>query len=107
MYSFGGIGDRSISFSGGRLHRHKQYELSITMEHPKAMELLARAQLAGGASCAPAAKSGQTRVILGRHDSLGLALSSHLRKIPLHGIKASIIREGSFGPPAEFMQKEE
>ncbi len=102
LYSFGGIGDRSISFSGGHLHRHKQYELSITMEHPKAMELIARAQTTGGASCAPAVNSGQTRVILGRHDSLGLALSAHLQKISLHGVKSSIIREGSFSLPEEF-----
>ena len=102
LYSFGGIGDRSISYSSGRLHRHKQYELSITAEHAEAMELLARAQAAGGASCAPGAKSGKTRVILARHDSLGLALSSHLRKIRLHGVKASIVREGSWGLPEEL-----
>lgn len=103
QYSFGGIGDRSFSYSRGRLHRHKQYELSVNLEHQKAMELFARAQAAGGASCAPAA-AGKTRVILGRYDSLGLALSSRLRKIPLHGIKASVIREGSLTLPEEFIR---
>ena len=102
LYSFGGIGDRSISFSGGRLYRHKQYELSVTMDHTKAMELYGRAQSTGGASFASAAEKGLTRVVLGRHESLGLAFSSHLKKISLHGVKASIIREGSFSLPEEF-----
>ncbi|MFX4262720.1 metallophosphoesterase [Pelotomaculum propionicicum] len=104
MYSFGGIGDRSITYSSGRLHRHKQYELSVTLEHKKAMELFMRTQSAGGASCVPAAESGKTRVILGRYDSPGLALSSRLSKIPLYGIKASIIKEGSFSLPEEFIK---
>lgn len=103
-YSFGGIGDRSISYSSGRLHRHKQYELSVTLDHAKAMELFARAQAAGGASCAAAARSDQTRVILGRHGSLGQALSSRLRRIQLHGIRASILKEGSFSLPEELIK---
>jgi hypothetical protein len=102
LQSFGGIGDRSFSYSSGRLHQHKQYQLSVNLEHPKAMELLVRAQATGGASITPAARSSKTRVILGRYDSLGLALSSHLKKIPLYGIKASIIREGNFSLPEEF-----
>lgn len=104
QYSFGGIGDRSISYSSGRLHRHKQYELSVALDHAKAMELFARAQVAGGASCAAAAQSDQTRVIMGRFDSLGLALRSRLGKIPLHGIKVSIIKEGSFSLPEELIK---
>lgn len=103
-YSFGGIGDRSISYSRRRLHRHKQYELSVTLEHKEAMTLFARAQAAGGASCAPAAEKGKTRVILGRHDSLSLALSSRLQKIPLCGIKASVLKEGNFNLPEKIIK---
>lgn len=103
-YSFGGIGDRSISYSSGRLHRHNQYELSAALEHKKAMELYTRAQAAGGASCAPAAESGKTKVVLGRRDTLGLALVSRLRKIPLCGIKSLIIKEGSISLPEEFIK---
>ncbi|MDD4334339.1 MAG: metallophosphoesterase family protein [Desulfotomaculaceae bacterium] len=103
-YSFGGIGDRSISYSRGRLRRHKQYELSVTLEYQKAMELFARAQAAGGASCAPAAENGKMRVILGRHDSLGTAISTLLQKIRLYGIKASVIKEGNYRLPQEFIK---
>lgn len=100
-YSFGGIGDRSFSLMNGRLHRPKQYELSVTMEHPKAMELYGRAQSSGGASLAPAAETGKTRVILGRHESFHLVFSAHLQKISRYGVKARIIKEGSFGLPDE------
>jgi hypothetical protein len=104
LYSFGGIGDRSISYSGGRLHRHNQYELSATLEHGKAMELYARAQAAGGVSLAPAAESGKTKVVLGRRDTLGLALISRLQKMPLCGIKSLIIKEGGISLPEEYIK---
>lgn len=103
LYSFGGIGDRSVSFMNGRLTRHKQYELSATVGHAEAMELYGRAQSAGGASCAAAAEKGLTRVVLGRHDSLRLAFSARLQKIPLHGVKASITREGSYSLPEKMI----
>lgn len=83
-YGFGGIDDRSFSYFNGRLYRPKQYELSVTVDHKRAIELYEQAQSFDGASLAPAAHISKFKVILGRYESLHLA-QSHRHKFSHYG----------------------
>jgi len=103
-YGFGGIGDRSFSYFNGRLHHSKQYELSVTASHSKAVEIYRRAQIYDGASLAPAAEAGKSKVILGRHESLYIADQAHRQIFSRYNIKSRIIKEGSYETPKEVDQ---
>lgn len=103
-YSFGSIGDRSFSYFNGRLHRPKQYELSVTAGHAKAMELYRNAQIHDGASLAPAAEAGKSKVILGRYESAHLANQAYRRIYSRYNIKSRIIKEGIYETPKEVDQ---
>jgi len=101
-YSFGGIDDRSFSYFNGRLERPKQYELSVTVEHKKALELYDRAQSFDGASLAPAAHTGKVKIILGRHESLCLAVQSLQQKFSRYGMQVRLIKDGNYDIPKEI-----
>ena len=95
-YAFGGIGDRSVSFFDGLLHRPVQYELSLTLEESRAVELYAEAQAGEGASLAPAAEKGKLKVVLGRFDSKRAALQAQREKLFRLGLKALVSKEGDY-----------
>lgn len=104
-YAFGGIGDRSVSYFNGLLHRPVQYELSVTLEDSRAVELYARAQSWEGASLAPAAEGGKLKVVLGRFDSRGAAIQAQQQRAFRYGIKALVSKEGNYDVPAEIKRK--
>jgi len=101
-YSLAGIGDRSFSYFNGRLERPRQYELSVTVDRKRAMELYDRAQSLDGASLAHAARTGKVKVILGRHESLYLATQSLRQKFSRYGMQVRVIKEGNYDIPQEI-----
>lgn len=103
-YAFGGVGDRSIAYLNGAIHRPAQYDLSITLEHARAVELYKKMQAVEGASLAPAGEAGQSRVILGRYESLLLAAQAQWQKAFLHGVKAAVTRVGNYDVPEQVKQ---
>ena len=102
-YSFGGIGDRSFSYFDNRLFRPKQYELSVTTDHTNAVELYKYAQSFDGAGLVPAAKAGKSKVILGRYESPLQTARAYRQIFSRYGVKACIIKEGSYELPKEIM----
>lgn len=98
-YGFGGIGDRSFSYISGRLFYPRQYELTVTLEQQKAIELYQQTQSVDGASLMAADNINKSRVVLGRYDSLPLAFRSHWDKFLVYRMKAVIGKEGSYDVP--------
>jgi len=101
-YGFGGIGDRSFSYFKGQLFRPRQYELSVTVDHARAIELYEQSQSFDGASLAPAYETSNSKVILGRYESMHLVAQAHRQKFSRHGVDAQIIIEGSHDVPQEI-----
>jgi hypothetical protein len=98
-YSFGSIGDRSFSYSSGRLYGPKQYELSFTSSHARAAGLYDWAQSFDGASLAYAESGNMSRVILGRYESFFSAVSAYREKLLRYGVRAVITKDGGIDRP--------
>lgn len=101
-YAFGGIGDRGLSYFNGSLYRPVEYELSITLGHARAVELYEKAQSLAGASLAPAAEAGKTKVILGRYAAKDLAAEAQQELSALACLgKPLVARLGNYDVPGE------
>ncbi|MDD3652841.1 MAG: metallophosphoesterase family protein [Desulfotomaculaceae bacterium] len=101
-YSFGGIGDRSFSFINGQLFCPRQYELTVTLDQQKAITLYKHTQSVDGASLTTVDNMNKFNVVLGRYDSLQLAIQSHRNKFLIYRMNASISKEGSGGVPQDI-----
>ncbi|MDD4169614.1 MAG: metallophosphoesterase family protein [Desulfotomaculaceae bacterium] len=94
-YSFGGLGDRSFSWINGQLFYPRQYELTVTLDQQKAIELYKHTQSVDGASLTAAGNINKSKVILGRFDSLQLAFRSHWYKSLVYQMDVAIGKEDS------------
>jgi len=101
-YGFGGIGDRCFSYFNGQLFRPAQFELSVTLEHQRALEFYKQIQAVAGASLASSHKTGKSKVILGRHESLRLAVQSYRNKFSHFNVKVMINKEGTYDLPQDI-----
>ncbi|MGB9903975.1 MAG: metallophosphoesterase [Desulfotomaculales bacterium] len=101
-YAFGGAGDRSLCWFRGSLHRPAEYELSVTLEHTRAVALYEKAQSLAGASLTPAPGAGKTKVVLGRHATKELAAEAQQELGALAGGGKLLVAEpGGYGTPGE------
>lgn len=98
-YSMGGLGDRSFSYDNGNLFRPTRYEVSVTLERQKAVELYQQLQSVNGASLTCADNSKNLKIILGCHDTYFKAYQSYYNKFSNFNIKATISKEGSHEIP--------
>lgn len=92
-YCLSRIGDRNFSYYKNRLFRPRQYELSVTAENTRAMELYEKARSFSGASLIPAYETNKSKIILGRYDSLQLLVQSLEKRYLSHGLKFQITEE--------------
>lgn len=103
-YAYNGIGDRSITYSDGNLHRPVHYELAVTLDDRQAMELYEKAQAFDGATLTQAEEAGKTRVILGRYESQEVAQEEQRAKSSSYGIQALVTADGNRDVPDSVKQ---
>jgi len=101
-YGFGGIGDRCFSYFNGQLFRPTQFELSVILENQKALEFYKQIQSAEGASLASSYKAGKSKVILGRYESLRMAVQSYRDKFSSFSMNITINKEGNYDLPHDI-----
>ncbi|MCL6448734.1 MAG: metallophosphoesterase family protein, partial [Armatimonadetes bacterium] len=106
-YAFGGIGDRSIAYSSGALHRPVQYELAATLDTARAVDLYEKAQAYDGATLAPAAEAGKMKVILGRYDAQDQAVEEQRQKASRYGVQALVTELGNYDVPEHVKRHQE
>ncbi|MCG9968497.1 metallophosphoesterase family protein [Pelotomaculum terephthalicicum JT] len=100
-YGLGGIGDRCFSYSNGRLFRPARFELSVTLEHQRAVEFYQRVQSVDGASLTCSDNINNLKVVLGHHDLHLSAVQSYRDKFSRFNINATISKEGNYDVPQQ------
>jgi|GEM_PF-1229559 hypothetical protein len=98
-YSFGGISDRSLSYSSGRLYRSHQFELSHTTSLARSLELYNRSQPLAGSSIALSRDGNLTRVVLGRYGSFFQAARAYTEVLSRYGVRADVTSDGGTDEP--------
>lgn len=107
-YAFGDIGDRSIAYFNGALHRSAQYELAVTLDSARAVDLYEKAQAYDGATLAAAAEAGKIKVILGRYDALAEAREEQRRKAFIYGVRDLLVTKmGNYDVPEHVKRQQE
>jgi len=98
-YSYGGIGDRSLSYSSGRLYSSHQFELSHTTSPARSLELYNRTQPLAGASIALSRDGDLSRLVLGRYGSFFQAARAYGEVLSRYGVRADVASDGGVDEP--------